>query len=273
MKWVEPKVFKIAETTINREAIKEFLKGIGAEDWLEKQDWLRPGPRGELDEGAILIEIAGRTCYRSFGVGLNPNVTRIRENRRDYLTNVISKGDGSTLEHSGASWIFADVSRVFTHELVRHRAGVAISQESLRYVRPKELRMTLVPGSELARLENLDDVTRALEDLERRYFELADRIIQPQMKFDEKKGWTSALRRALPDGIATNIVWSANHRTMRWVLEMRTAPSAEVEMRFVIDKMGQILQRDHPDLYGDFKRIPHEDGVGAQWVPQLRSKV
>ncbi|OGS45548.1 MAG: hypothetical protein A3K66_07120 [Euryarchaeota archaeon RBG_16_67_27] len=653
MKWVEPKVFKIGETTLDREALSEFLRLIGADEWLGKQDWHRSNDLTGIDVGAALIEVAGRTCYKSFGVGLNPNVTRIREDRKSYLANVIQKGDGSVLEHSVANWLFADVSRVFcycedtdvltdegwkawpivrgdehfasmttsgelvfvpaeerfashytgpmyharsqqvdllvtpnhrmwakkvdtqayrrheekfalypatallhrrvryqkggvfwrgrrpalvalpgtfrkyrrkdrprretirsydglsanamafsrflgyftaeghlgksdtsinltqqpgkilddmatsiselgrpvtnvksgyadvrrlsfkhvalydwlratigdgalkkrvpfivhdwpaylirvfldalirgdgnvhasnghrvlytsskqladdvqvlalkvglaanirvddrveshrvftgatirktrpnyivsflepsrlhpavnahlssdspnrflgadgfndhfvpysggiycvkvrhgllyvrrngkacwsgnTHELVRHRAGVAISQESLRYVRPKELRMTLVPGSELARLENLGDVTRTLETLERSYFGLTDAIIRPEMKFDEKKGWTSALRRALPDGIATNIVWSANHRTLRWVLEMRTSPGAEVEMRYVFDKVGQILVRDHPDLYGDFERTPHPDGVGAQWVPKLRSKV
>ena len=32
-----------------------------------------------------------------------------------------------------------NVSRVATHELVRHRAGVAVSQESLRFVRLDDL--------------------------------------------------------------------------------------------------------------------------------------
>lgn len=160
-----------------------------------------------------------------------------------------------------------------THELVRHRAGTAISQESLRYVRPKDLRMTLVPGSELSRLPNLDGLQRALEATQAVYEQFAGSTIRAGMPFDEKKGWTSALRRILPDGIATNIVWSANHRALRWVLEMRTAPGAEAEMRFVFDKVGQILKKDYPLIYQDFERIPHEDGVGAQWVPRIRSKV
>ena len=133
--------------------------------------------------------------------------------------------------------------------------------------------MTLVPGSELARLPNLEEMTRELEAQEERYLRAAERMIPEGMAFDDKKAWTSALRRFLPDGIATNIVWTANHRTLRWVLEMRTSEGAEVEMRYVFDKVGQILQRDYPLLYRDFKRIPHEDGVGARWIPQTRSKV
>lgn len=52
---------------------------------------------------------------------------------------------GSVIEHHVTNWIFADVSRVFTHELVRHRVGTAFSQESLRYVRLNDLGLWLPP--------------------------------------------------------------------------------------------------------------------------------
>lgn len=273
MKWVEPKVYKIGESRINREEAARFLKDIGAQAWLETQPWYTAGSEASVNSAEALTEIAGRACYKSFGVGLNPNITRIREDSKGYFSNVLMKGDGSIFEHPVIQWVFSGVSRVFTHELVRHRAGVAISQESLRYVRPTELQMTLVPGSELARMENLEELSRALDANYRMYEKLASDTIRDDMKFDEKKAWTSALRRMLPDGIATTIVWSANHRTLRWVLEMRTSPGAEVEMRYVFDKVGDILLRDYPLIYQDFAKQPHADGVGHQWIPQIRSKV
>ncbi len=273
MKWVEPKVYKIGESRINREEAARFLESIGAHDWLVKQPWHSARSEEDVHSAETITEIAGRSCYKSFGVGLNPNITRVRQDTKDYLSNVLMKGDGSIFEHAVTHWVFQDVSRVFTHELVRHRAGVAISQESLRYVRPTELRMTLVPGSEFARMRNLEEMTRALDANFSMYQKVAGNTIQDEMKFDEKKAWTSALRRMLPDGIATTIVWSANHRTLRWVLEMRTAPGAEVEMRYVFDKVGEILQREYPLIYQDFITKPHADGVGHQWIPQIRSKV
>lgn len=273
MEWVEPRVYKIGESQINRGEAARFLKDIGAEEWLEKQPWYTADSEELVHSAEALTEIAGRSCYKSFGVGLNPNITRIRQDSKEYLANVLGKGDGSIFEHAVLHLVFLDVSRVFTHELVRHRAGVAISQESLRYVRPKELRMTMVPGSELSRMKNLDELSLALESNYKMYEKLADATIQDEMKFDEKKAWTSALRRMLPDGIATTIVWSANHRTLRWVLEMRTNPGAEVEMRYVFDKVGDILVRDFPFIYQDFTKKPHADGVGHQWIPQIRSKV
>jgi thymidylate synthase (FAD) len=78
-------------------------------------------------------------CYESYQPGLNPNVTRIREDPADYFRNIVSRGDGSILEHSVVSFAILHASRVCTHELVRHRVGTAVSQESLRYVRPPEI--------------------------------------------------------------------------------------------------------------------------------------
>ena len=42
--------------------------------------------------------------------------------------------------------------------------------------------------------------------------------------FHVKKEVTSALRRLAPIGLSTDIIWTANARTLRHVIEMRTAP-------------------------------------------------
>lgn len=266
-------MFRIGETKLDPDGITQYLEALGAYEWMKERHWSTPPPQGEFDPASTLIEVAGRTCYKSFGLGLNPNITKIHDDPADYIANALRKGDGSILEHASVTFAFVDVSRVFTPQLVRHRAGTAISQESLRYVRPRELRMTLVPGSELARLTALQDLTFELEALEAHYLKHAESQVTENLSFYEKKAWTSALRRMLPDGIATNIVWTANHRALRWILETRTSPSAEVEMRYVFDKVGRILRSDYPLLYQDFETSPHEDGVGAQWIPRLRSKV
>ena len=92
------------------------------------------------------------------------------------------------------------------------------------------------------------------------------------MSMDAKKRMTSALRRILPDGLATNMIWSANHRTLRWVIEMRTDPAAEVEIRTVFDRVAEICKEKWPTLYQDFERTSLPDGTGS-WKAKLRSKV
>jgi thymidylate synthase (FAD) len=216
-----------------------------------------------------LIEIAGRLCYESFEVGLNPNVTRIRGTNREYLENILRKGDGSISEHGTATFAFLNVSRVLTHELVRHRVGVAISQESLRYVRLREIKMWL--PDELGEPQR-EAMVAAAKSSEEAYLRLVDSLSWDTMPMDQKKRLTSALRRILPDGLATNIIWTANHRTLRWVIEMRTDPSAEVEIRMLFDEVARICTRDWPNLYQDFERTALPDGTGS-WKPKLRSKI
>jgi thymidylate synthase (FAD) len=82
--------------------------------------------------------------------------------------------------------------------------------------------------------------------------------------FEEKKFRTSFMRRFAPKGVATGLVWGANMRTLRHVLEMRTDPGAEEEMRLVFAKVGQLITQECPLLFGDFDRA---DGA---WVPRYR---
>ena len=261
MKTVEPLVIKLAETRLDKDGVRRLAEHYTALDWMDKARELQP------NDSEFLIELAGRACYRSFGVGLNPNVTKIRDNPRDYLTNVLEKGDGSILEHATVTFAFLNVSRVFTHEIVRHRAGTAMSQESLRYVRPREISLWVPPDLESA----TSRVSETVKEIEKRYHDLEKQFDWDKMTFEQKKRVTSALRRILPDGIATNLIWTANHRTIRWVIEMRTHPSAEVEIRKVFGKVAEICTRDYPLLYGDFTSKKLDDGT-TQYIPKF-SKV
>ncbi len=257
MKAIEPEVIKIAETRLSDEGVRRMAEHYGAQDWLKRARSLQP------NDSEFLVELSGRACYRSFGVGLNPNVTKIRDNPKDYLTNVLEKGDGSILEHATVTFAFLNVSRVFTHEVVRHRAGTAMSQESLRYVRPRDVSLWLPPD-----LESVSGkFSETVENIEKFYHELEKQFDWDKMSFEKKKRVTSALRRILPDGIATNLIWTANHRTIRWVIEMRTDPSAEVEIRKVFGKVADICIKDYPLLYADFTSTKLDDGT-TQYIPK-----
>jgi thymidylate synthase (FAD) len=258
---VEPHVIKIAETRIDEDAVLELLKHYDAVEWLKKTK------RDKRSDSEFLTELAGRVCYRSFGLGLNPNVTKIRDDPGDYLRNILRSRHGSVLEHATVTFAFLNVSRVFTHELVRHRAGTAISQESLRYVRPLDLNLWL--PRDLKPVSK--DFVAIVEEITKGYRKLEGHFRWNEMNFEEKKRVTSALRRLLPEGLATNVIWTANHRTIRWAIESRTTPSAEIEIREVFGSVAQICIRDYPFLYGDFGKKDLEDGT-TQYAPEF-SKV
>ena len=270
VKFIQPRVIKLAETKVDQNAARLLMEEYGksALEWLSNhsKDW--------TSDAEMLIEIAGRVCYRSFGTGLNPNITQIRTESKDYFENVLKKGDGSIFEHGSITFALMWVSRVFTHELVRHRTGTAYSQESLRYVRPEEVQF---PEWAAWMPVEIDEQTRksivkALEDVERQYVTIQAKLSWDKMNFDQKKRATSALRRLLPQGVATVIIFTANHRTLRWLIEMRTDAAAELEIRKVFGQVAEICIRDYPLIYSDFRATPAPDGI-AIYKPTLRSKV
>src|SRR5579864_6542610 len=74
-----------------------------------------------------LVEFAGRVCYMSFGSRQSSGTTA------EYIRRLIRNGHDSVLEHASWTILVSGVSRAFTHQLVRHRAGFSFSQLSQQY--------------------------------------------------------------------------------------------------------------------------------------------
>jgi thymidylate synthase (FAD) len=260
MHFVQPDVRLIGRPSLDYEAVADYLKEVGGESWLERLD------RGERNDAQALAEICGRTCYRSWEPGLNPNVTRVRTDQEAYLENILSSAHGSVLEHLTFNFIFSNVSRVETHEQVRHRVGTAISQESLRFVRLDDLPFWM-PDWAQEDGELMTRTVRLLQEMEQLQLWMAEHfgLDDDGVPFAEKKHKTSFMRRFAPEGVATTVVWSANVRTLRHVIECRTAEGAEEEIRLVFGKVGELMKKEVPALFGDY-----EVTEGGAWVPSWR---
>lgn len=257
------KVTLLAEPAINWQGVLSWLEDLGALPWALK--FTNTYPRAA--DG--LTELAGRACYLSFGTDLNPNVVKIRSDQAAYIANVLSSKHGSVTEHSSFTFGVTGVSRVLTHELVRHRAGTAVSQESGRYVRltkniPFEHPQILATNERIkTKAEEILRLAEEFQELVTDEFDLDD----PLLPFSVKKQITSAMRRYAPEGRSTQLVWSANVRALRHIIETRSAAGAETEIREFADQLAQIMQAKAPLLFADFTK--DEEG---QWIPQT-SKV
>jgi thymidylate synthase (FAD) len=255
-----PSIFLIARPALDLDAMRGYLAEVGGESWLDRR---LAETDGAPNQGELLVEFAGRACYRSWEPGLNPNVTRVRSDPRAYLDNILSSAHGSVLEHANYTFALHNVSRVATHEIVRHRAGAAYSQESLRYVRLVDIGFRVPP---------------ALEPLKQQCIELVERLEEFQVSaakalgideqgvpFHVKKEVTSALRRLAPIGVSTDLIMTMNLRTLRHVVEMRTDPGAEEELRLIFGRIGEIMVEESSGVFQDFQRA--EDG---SWKPKYR---
>jgi thymidylate synthase (FAD) len=260
VEFVRPKVFLIGETRIIEEGVHAYLAHLGVPEW-------RTDAPSDAER---LCEVFGRLCYRSFEPGLNPNVTKVRQGNAKYLAHVIEVGHGSVIEHPVLNFIFADVSRVFTHELVRHRAGTAMSQESLRFVRLDAL-SAYVPMAIRESEEGMTLFVKTIEQLEAVQQQLAQLYdVEHAASFDVKKKLTSAFRRVAPTGVATTIGWSCNFRTLRHVIERRTDPAAEEEIRVVFGMVYDQVKDRYPNLFADYA-VEMVDGLA--WVKTPHGKI
>jgi thymidylate synthase (FAD) len=161
------------------------------------------------------------------------------------------------------------VSRSFTHELVRHRAGFGFSQVSQRYVDGAKLRFVCRPewqGDE----ELMDDFFHAIEDATDKYEATAAKLMirqQTQMdllekagikpeevglsKTDLRKAVNQAARARLPNETEAPVVVTANVRAWRHFLNMRGSLFAEPEARGVGVGLATLFQKIAPVMFQD----------------------
>ena len=260
---VEPRVYLIASPKLHEEEILRWLADIGVES---PRKVLKRMPANDAQR---LVELAARRCYKSFEPALNANVKKIREDSGDYAKNILKSGHGSVLEHANFTFAFEFVSRVFTHELVRHRAGAAYSQESLRYVRLDRLGMMVphVIAENQEALELFHDTVNQLEEVQRRLVEIFYEDMEGEnAKFERKKLLQSAFRRLAPEGLATGIVATFNARALRHIITMRTSVFAEEEIRVAIGQVAEIAVTEWPLLFQDFDRVMVNGSV-PEWRP------
>ena len=117
-----PKVILVTRPSIVFEGVQQLL----SEYDLLSAGWQRAKDDGDGDS---IPELMGRLCYGSFGkrqgrIGAEP-----------YLLNILEGGHGSVLEHANWGFVVCRASRGFTHQIVRHRAGFAFSQESQHFIK------------------------------------------------------------------------------------------------------------------------------------------
>lgn len=254
MEIVEPKVYILAATQVEP----------GMVEYLRDNDiaWRPDSPNTSAES---LTEFAGRICYESWskedGTFENKNISRVREGNSTYIGNILKSGHGSVLEHSTVTLLLNEVSRVCTHELVRHRAGTAVSQTSERYVRCDDIKIYIpeIIGENEAAKKVFTDITQQIEEAVHQLESIYD--IDNIPDFSTKKILTSAFRRIAPNGKTCNIVFTANHRALRHIIELRTSIHAEIEIRVVFDQVARLMKNRFKNIYQDME--VNDDG---EWI-------
>ena len=245
----QPSVYLVGRQTVNEAEIDRFLADHGVEQW----------DTDTSIAGEKLMEVAGRVCYMSFA---KPRPG----GNQAYLQHLLSVGHGSVLEHAVWNFVITGVSRSFTHELIRHRAGFGYSQLSQRYV--DESQAAFVEPACIAEDGELHETWRlAVEHSQEAYVKLVRglehkfRAISDQTL--RRKLARQAARSVLPNATETKIFVTGNSRALRHFIELRANEHAEIEIRTVASRICEILQKEAPNTFGDYELVALEDGTRA----------
>ena len=257
----EPRVYLMGRPSLVKEGWKAFFddEGVGitiaGEPVTETPEEAPLHWETDTDNAAeLLCMAAGKICYDAFGKG--------RSDTGVYLGHIIESKHGSVLEHAVWNFIIAGVSRVFSHEHVRHRAGIAISQRSQRYVSESASGQALLPMIE-ANPEAKRVWEEAVAQSQGAYDKLVQLLAEDLREHLDKtllvKTVRSAARSVMPNSTETYLFWSANARALRHYIEMRASEHADIEIRKVAIQMLKIMQREAPNLFGDYRLVDLPD--------------
>ena len=191
-----------------------------------------------------LIELAGRTAYQS-----REKITQ--DSAKKFVEMIRKLGHESVLEHSAMTVEFNNVSRGFTHELVRHRLA-SFTQESTRYVDEGNFLVVIPPG------KNKDEKIVELILPENKKLKVS---FQKWMDLNEqmyrglrKAGWPCEdARQVLPIGIKSQIVITTNFREWRHIFKLRCDDHAHWEIRRVMVNLLEDVQKIIPVVFDDFE--------------------
>jgi len=171
-----------------------------------------------------LVYTACRTCYSElepqdiFDRATSGRVAS--DKQQDLVRRVIESGHGSTIEHVVFTFAISGVTRTLSHQLVRHRAGVAFDQQSQRYLKYKEPSY-MVPGSVADAADGVRD--RFLEQMEGSlafYGEMLEAGIPGE-----------DARFVMPNATRTNLIMTANLRALIHMSGLRLCTMAQWEIR------------------------------------------
>lgn len=181
------------------------------------------------------VAMAARLCYSP--VGAAELAEKMSDSQvRSLLEKIMSMGHASTLEHVSFTFAVEGVSRVLTHQLVRHRIA-SYSQQSQRYVAEHDFEFILPPSV-------------AAHPAARQKFEALMGVVrQTYAELTELGVHKEDARYCLSNATETKIVVTMNARALLHFFELRCCARAQWEIRQLAELMLQRVKTVAPLLF------------------------
>lgn len=206
-----------------------------------------------------IVAASAKLCYSpASAVSLLDDLDPLKT--MTFLDKLMDLGHHSPLEHISFTFAVEGVSRVLTHQLVRHRIA-SYSQQSQRYVKLEQFEYITPPAiSENAEAKaifekamNADQETyhQLVELLEASYTEryLSEGMNMQRAKAAAEKSAIEDARFVFPNACESKIVVTMNARSLINFFEHRCCNRAQWEIRNLADEMLFLVRRIAPTIF------------------------
>lgn len=206
-----------------------------------------------------IVAAAAKLCYSQVGVDdILDNLTPEKVDK--FLDMLMGLGHQSPIEHVSYTFAIEGVSRVLTHQLVRHRIA-SYSQQSQRYVKLEKFEF-IVPPSIEKNQDAKEIFTKAMENDLESYRNIAtileDQYVEEYISegMSEKSARRMAEKKAIedarfvfPNACETKIVVTMNARTLIHFFAHRCCNRAQWEIRDLAKSMLKEVKAVSPTLF------------------------
>lgn len=183
----------------------------------------------------LAVATAARTCVRDMDYEAVCAELR-KEDVQRILRTVILKNHHSVLEHINFTFAISQVSRILTHQLVRHRIA-SYSQLSQQRTDSSYLKFTIPPE-----IHHDPELAEEYESMMIHCRELYRRLIECGIS-------RNSARYVLPSGFNTRILVTMNARSLFNLLAQRECEVEEWEFRNVAHLMHAKLMEVAPNIF------------------------
>lgn len=184
-----------------------------------------------------IVAQSARLCYSALSIDeLNKKFTD--KSRTNLIKKIIKLGHYSVLEHATFTFAIEGISRVTSHQLVRHRLA-SFSQQSQRYVKINKEGFPYIVPKFIAQEEKLNKIfIDAIKKLNGIYHILLDHNIKAE-----------DARYILPQAVTTKMIISANARELLHIFKLRCCNRAQWEIREVAMNMLKEVKTIAPTIF------------------------
>lgn len=210
-----------------------------------------------------LVAAAARLCYSPRGATRLLADLNSAEIER-LLKLLLSMGHESPLEHITFTFAIEGVSRVLSHQLVRHRVA-SYSQKSQRYVDEQKFAY-IIPPSIAAVPEALSRYEECMVALQKAYHEIKELVPREDARY------------CLPNACETKLVCTFNARSLFNFFRLRCCSRAQWEIRELALKMREKVRQVAPLIFSyagpdcETKGICYEGAYSCGRAPTVRTR-